>query len=129
VNWARYASQAQGMGKIGHKKLITDNVKILKKQLKLAKLTTSTNVTTELPNVVASPTIFTTPMAIKEIHVKHVLVIQAQEVATIKAKFSELKTEKAKLVFLIKLQSKKLELCKEDLQNMMSRERDMIEAL
>jgi hypothetical protein len=31
VNWACYASQSQGMGGRGHKKLIIDNVKILKK--------------------------------------------------------------------------------------------------
>ncbi len=33
----------------------------------------STNVTTKLPNVVASSGVFTTPMAFEEIHVKKVL--------------------------------------------------------
>jgi Cu/Ag efflux protein CusF len=40
-------------------------------------------------------------------------------VATIKAKLNHLKNEKAKLSSSIKLQSKKVELCKEDLQNML----------
>ncbi len=39
--------------------------------------------------------------------------------ATIKAKLNHLKNEKAKLSSSIKLQSKKVELCKEDLQNML----------
>jgi hypothetical protein len=39
--------------------------------------------------------------------------------ATIKAKFNDLKNEKIKLSSSIKLQSKKVELCKEDLQIML----------
>jgi hypothetical protein len=41
-------------------------------------------------------------------------------VATIKAKLNDLKNEKTKLSSSIKLQSKKVELCKEELQNMLS---------
>ncbi len=47
---------------------------------------------------------------------------------TIKAKLSDLKNEKAKLSSSIKLQSKNVELCKEDLQNMLSRASGMIQA-
>ncbi len=47
--------------------------------------------------------------------------------ATIKAKFNDLKNENSKLLSSIKLQSKKVELCKEDLQNMLSRVGGMIE--
>jgi hypothetical protein len=50
-------------------------------------------------------------------------------VATIKAKFSDLKNEKIKLLFSIKLQSKKVELCKDDLQNMLSRASGMTNIL
>jgi hypothetical protein len=39
----------------------------------VAKVMGSTNVTTKLPNVVASSGVFTTPMAFEEIHVKKVL--------------------------------------------------------
>jgi hypothetical protein len=49
-------------------------------------------------------------------------------VTTIKAKLSDLKNEKAKLSSSIKLQSKNVELCKEDLQNMLSRASGMIQA-
>jgi hypothetical protein len=47
--------------------------------------------------------------------------------ATIKAKLNDLKNENSKLLSSIKLQSKKVELCKEDLQNMLSRVGGMIE--
>jgi hypothetical protein len=49
-------------------------------------------------------------------------------VATIKAKLNDLKNENSKLLSSIKLQSKKVELCKEDLQNMLFRGGGMIEA-
>jgi hypothetical protein len=75
VNWVCYASQAQGKGGIGHKKLTIHNVKILKKQLPVAKVMASTNVEAKLPNVVAGSGVFTTPMAFEEIHVKKVLVV------------------------------------------------------
>ncbi len=88
----------------------------------------STNVISKLPNVIVGSDVFTTPMAFEEIHVKKVLATQAQKVATIKAKLNDLKNEKAKLLSSIKLQSKKVELCKEDLQNMLSRVCGMIEA-
>ncbi len=48
--------------------------------------------------------------------------------ATIKAKFNDLKNEKAKLSSSIKLLSKKVELCTEDLQNMLSRVGGMTKA-
>ncbi len=70
VNWVCYASQSQGMGGKGHKKLTIDNVKILKKQALVAKVVASANVATKLPNVVASSNVFTSPMAFEEIHVQ-----------------------------------------------------------
>jgi len=74
VTWVYYASQAQVMGRRGHKKLTINNVKILKNQSLVAKVMASTNVIAKLPNVVAGSGVFTTPMAFEEIHVKKVLV-------------------------------------------------------
>jgi len=54
----------------GHKKLTTDNVKILQKQSPMAKVVASANVIAKLPNVVVGYSVFTTPMTFEEIHVK-----------------------------------------------------------
>jgi len=62
------------MGRRGHKKLIINNVKILKKKSLVAEVMASTNVVAKLPNVVAGSGVFTTPMAFEEIRVKKVLV-------------------------------------------------------
>jgi hypothetical protein len=87
----------------------------------MAKIMAFANVAAKLPNVVAGFGVFTTPMAFKEIHVKQILITHAQKVATIKEKLNDLKNGKVKLSFSIKLQFKKVELCKENLLNMFSR--------